>query len=162
MADDAPHLPDGAEEDLDAAEAAANEAVDRLLHADAQVEASARAAADAAEPDTGFEERLKQIEDRSRSLKGGASMPEPPEWNYQRKPRKGDVSQSDRDSYKGVAFGIGLAYLFIGPIIAGWLVGMYFDQGSSDTRWQTIGTLIGLFAGFLVVVVMVSKGSNRP
>jgi hypothetical protein len=43
------------------------------------------------------------------------------------------------------------------------LIGLYFDSRSGqDTYWQTMGTLIGLFAGFLVVVVMVTKGANRP
>ncbi|MCO5297993.1 MAG: hypothetical protein M9921_14180 [Fimbriimonadaceae bacterium] len=157
MADDAPHRSDDDEPDLDAIEKAAQEAADRLLGADH----GSGAPSAAADPDDEFDARLKEIEDKSRQLRSGA-MPEPPEWEYKRKPRKGDPTRSDRESYRGVAFGIGLAYLFVGPLIAGWLIGYFVDQGSGGNQWQTWGTVIGLFAGFLAVVVMITKGPNRP
>lgn len=161
MADDAPHRSDESEDDLDAIEKAAQDAADRLLGADAEVGTVASQAASAAEHDEAFDERLREIEDKGRQLRSG-SMPEPPAWEYRRKPRKGEPSRSDRESYRGVAFGIGLAYMFVGPLIAGWLIGYFVDQGSGGNQWQTWGTVIGLFAGFLAVVVMVTKGANRP
>lgn len=160
MADDAPHRSDEPEEDLDAIERAAQDAADRLLGMDERVGAAASEATEAAARDEDLDRRLDEIEAKGRQLRSGA-FPDPPEWEYRRKRPQGPT-KSDRDSYRGVAFGIGLAYLFVGPLVAGWLIGYFVDQKSGGNQWQTWGTVIGLFAGFLAVIVMVTKGANRP
>jgi F0F1-type ATP synthase assembly protein I len=101
-----------------------------------------------------FEEDLQRISLRAKSAQKvhrTASGKEAPKKGLQ------------RDDTRGLAFGFALAYGFLGPLMAGYLAGYLVDRNLGlESVWQTWLTVIGLFLGFVFVIVMVNRaGADR-
>ena len=105
-----------------------------------------------------LEAQLREIEEKAAALRGGTRMPDPPEWDYKR-PVSHQERQIEKDSgsYRGLGVGLTLAYAMVGPLIVGWGIGWMVDRDSGKNTWQTWGTVIGMFLGFIAVVFLLSK-----
>ena len=100
-----------------------------------------------------------EFEDRLEKLHAKADMA--------KKARDGTKSESNRrqsidsTSSRGLGFGLALAYTMVGPLIAGYAIGWLVDKGAgSGNTWQTWGTVIGMFSGFIAVVFLLNRTSG--
>jgi F0F1-type ATP synthase assembly protein I len=76
--------------------------------------------------------------------------------------REGPKAREQQDQTRGMAFGFALAYGFVGPLLAGYLVGWLIDQQTGRQNvWQTWLTVVGLFLGFLFVIVMLNRTTGE-
>jgi F0F1-type ATP synthase assembly protein I len=105
------------------------------------------------------EKQLKEFDERLKAARGG-SMPEPPEWNYQR-PAQGK-NKVEENNYLGMGIGISIAYTLVGCTLAGWGIGKLIDMRSGGYLAQAIGTLIGAVVGLVAAIATIIRGQNKP
>ncbi|MEX2243368.1 MAG: AtpZ/AtpI family protein [Fimbriimonadaceae bacterium] len=97
---------------------------------------------------------MSDADDQEKEPKQQKKYPDPPAWDYKRKP----PARTNEGDYSGIAQGVKLAYTLIGPLIAGWLVGYFIDRSRGGTDGQLWGAVIGFFAGIAVLATLM----NRP
>jgi F0F1-type ATP synthase assembly protein I len=103
--------------------------------------------------DAEFEERIRKLHGRADAAKAA---------------RDGATREAERTrgvegtSARGLGFGLIIAYSLVGPMIAGWGVGWLIDRGRGQgNEGQTWGTVVGMFAGFAMVVFLAQRAGNR-
>jgi len=99
--------------------------------------------------DAEFEERIEKIRSRAakaRDVKPGGS----------REPRR--RFESDRSVSGGSAVGLAFAvgYAFVGPVVAGIVIGLWCDHWQSGT-WTIVGLGIGTAAAFFLLIRLVNR-----
>lgn len=107
-------------------------------------------------PDDELNERLAELEQRASELRAGVRAPEPPDWNYKR-PERIPGKPVPGDGYRGLGIGIALGFGLFAPIVLGYVIGYWIDRRSGGTTWQTWLTVVGMFVGFIGVVVLISR-----
>jgi F0F1-type ATP synthase assembly protein I len=83
-------------------------------------------------------------------------FPDPPSVDIRRPANPGNKKSGN--PYEGITLGVKLAYFFIAPLVAGWLIGYFIDKPSGGTNGQTWGTIGGFFLGLIAFVAVVNKG----
>jgi F0F1-type ATP synthase assembly protein I len=106
--------------------------------------------------------QLKALGERADGFFASRDLPEVPEWNYKRKTRPVERPAMPDGSMRGLALGLTLAYGFVGPILAGYLIGLLIDRRAGlSNQWQTWLTLAGVFAGFIFVVFVLGRTESK-
>ena len=104
------------------------------------------------------EPREPDAEDDSKQTT--SPFPEPPKLEFQR-PQLDKPSNASRN-FEGIAVGVKLAYFFIAPLVAGWLIGYLIDRPEGGTDGQTWGTILGFGIGLIAFVAVTNKADSRP
>jgi F0F1-type ATP synthase assembly protein I len=113
-----------------------------------------------AENESAVEERLAQLGEGVSSTE----LPPVPEWSYKRPEdkNKAKLAEAKKDDYKGLGYGLAIAYTLVGPLIVGWFAGMLIDKArGSGTLWQTWLTIGGMILGFIGAIVIISRSHQE-
>jgi F0F1-type ATP synthase assembly protein I len=105
-----------------------------------------------------IEIRLKGIDERLDQARRQHRMPDVPDWNFKRPPKKGPTDDSSHYRAFGIAVKIG--YTLVACMLTGWFVGWLIDHRSGGTLGQAIGALAGSLIGFVLVLWMIMRGDS--
>jgi hypothetical protein len=103
---------------------------------------------------TDIESRLQKISDNLDKAKA-RSFPEPPEVDL-----KGRTVRKDPANYKGLGIGISIAYVLVGSMALGWVVGWLVDRRTGGTAGQAFGALAGCVVGIGMTFWLMSKNTD--
>lgn len=106
------------------------------------------------------ERQLREFDKKLKAARAG-SMPEPPEWNYQR-PKMSGKNKVEENNYLGMGIGISIAYTLVGCTLAGWGIGKLIDMPSGGYLGQAIGTLVGAVVGLAAAIFTIVRAQNKP
>jgi hypothetical protein len=122
-------------------------------------------------PDTDdLELKLREIEEHGAELKRKVhsvaketDFPEPPDWDYKRKPDQNAKRIKDNSqSYFQAGIGISVAYSLVGSIIFFWILGKVIDSRTgADGTWQGIMTMIGAVIGLTASIFVIIRAQNK-
>lgn len=114
-----------------------------------------------------YERRFREIEERARQIAAKSRAPEPPSvaalsknaGQKQTEGRKADtkspqLAPANMNSGLGIAFAIG--YSFVGPILAGIIIGSLLD-GRPGGTWTLVGVFLGTVAALVLLVRLVAR-----
>ena len=88
-----------------------------------------------------------------------ADLPPVPEWDYQRK-NTGKPKEKPAD-YRGLGFGLTIAYTMVGPLLVGYGAGYLIDKKQGDgNTWQTWLTILGMVLGFIGAIVLLTRANE--
>ena len=108
-------------------------------------------------------EELKDIadigEEPQPEVRISNELPQVPEWDYQRK-NTGKSKEKPAD-YRGLGYGLTIAYTMVGPLIAGYGIGYLIDKKQGDgNTWQTWLTIAGMVLGFIGALFLMTKANE--
>jgi F0F1-type ATP synthase assembly protein I len=103
--------------------------------------------------DAEFDQKLKQLHEKADKAKA----------RQQGKAVEANRTMGiDSTASRGLGFGLVIAYSMVGPLIAGWLIGLLIDRSSgTGNSGQTWGTVIGMFCGFVAAIFLVTRTSGK-
>lgn len=99
-------------------------------------------------------------EDASPKVGGSAEFPDPPDWEYKRKPEHQTTSPQSGRSYSGFATGFKYAYLVVGPMIGGWIIGKWIGSRTGNTDSEMWGLILGVGFGLGTLVLVTNRTPN--
>lgn len=101
-----------------------------------------------------FEQRLRDLEEKAKAIRAGRPAPKPPEVKVERPAVLHERKADPAARGMGLAFAIG--YSFVGPLLAGIIVGRLLD-GNHGSTW----TMAGIFVGAAVALFLLIRLVNR-
>lgn len=113
-----------------------------------------------------YERRFREIEEKAKLIRDKISAPELPEIEFTRpietptlRPEKKSLASNSERSL-GIAFAIG--YSFVGPLIAGIVIGAIID-GHVGGTWTIVGIFVGTVMAFVLLIRLVIRlNENQP
>ena len=98
--------------------------------------------------------RLSEFDERVKKA-GTTRMPDVPEWSYKRTSPKQVIPETD---HRGLGIGMTAAYILVGGMFVGWLVGFGIDRiAHSSPVGQAVGGFLGAVLGVGYVIVLANR-----
>ncbi len=97
-----------------------------------------------------FDEKVKKA--------GSTAMPDVPDWKYNRPTKPADKGPSAGDAQRSLGIGMTAAYLLLGGMVTGFLIGLAIDHyAHTAPLWQAGCSVGGAVLGLIYVIVLANR-----
>ncbi|HEY3781096.1 MAG TPA: AtpZ/AtpI family protein [Fimbriimonadaceae bacterium] len=109
-----------------------------------------------------FERRFREIEEKTASIRQKATAPDVPHITVpERKTTEEKLAVKPKSTnpphvQKGLGIAFAIGYSFVGPLLAGILIGTLLD-GKPGGKYTLIGILVGTVMAFVLLIRLVNK-----